>query len=178
MRKGIAKVTAGPAAGVARATMAGLALAAVATCASAGGGAVGSVRLSPPQPAHGDDQSIAWPFTLVHGGDAETVADFHLRIEDGGALLGVRPDRENPDPGARFEWRGEIRGGEAYWIGDPLIPGDGVTLTILVRPDAGSEPRLRVVTWPTDGRDQRVGPDTRAIWTYDTASRETSAETC
>jgi hypothetical protein len=139
---------------------------------------VGAVRLSPPQPAHGDDQSIAWPFTLVHGGSAETVADFHLRIEEGGVLLGVRPDGENPDPGARFEWRGEIRGGEAYWIGDPLIPGDGVTLTILVRPDAGSEPRLTVVHWPTDGRDERVGPDTCAIWRYDTRSREVSSEAC
>ena len=147
-------------------------------CATAGGGPVGSVQLSPPQPAHGDDQAIAWPFTLVHGGQAETVADFHLRIEDGGALLGVRPDGENPDPGARFEWRGEIRNGQAYWIGDPLIPGDGVTLTILVRPDAGTEPRLRVVHWPTDGRDQPVGPETCAIWTYDTESRETGTETC
>ena len=170
MKKGIAKGAAGPVAWVA--------LLVAGACASAGAGAVGLVQLAPPQPAHGDDQSIAWPFTLVHGGDAETVADFHLQIEDGGALLGVRPDRENPDPGARFEWRGEIRSGQAYWIGDPLVPGDGVTLTILVRPDAGSEPRLRVVHWPTDGRDQRVGPDTCAIWTYDTESRETSSEAC
>jgi len=146
-------------------------------CASAGGGAVGSVRLSPPQPAHGDDRSIAWPFTLVHGGDTETVADFHLRIEDGGELLGVRPDAENPDPGARFEWRGEIRSGQAYWIGDPLIPGDGVTLTILVRPEPGSAPRLRVVHWPTDGRDRTVGPETCEIWSYDTERRETATET-
>ena len=168
--KGIAKEAVSPAAWIA--------LFVAGACASAGSGVVGSVRLSPPQPAHGDDQSIAWPFTLVHGGDAETVADFHLRIEDGGVLLAVRPDTENPDPGARFEWRGEIRDGEAYWIGDPLIPGDGVTLTILVRPDAGSGPRLRVVHWPTDGRDQRVGPDTCAIWTYDPDSRATSTEAC
>jgi hypothetical protein len=170
MKKGIAKGAAGPAAWIA--------LVVAGACASAGGGAVGTVRLSPPQPAHGDDQSIAWPFTLVHGGDAETVADFHLRIEDGGALLGVRPDRENPDPGARFQWRGEIRNGQAYWIGDPLIPGDGVTLTILVKPDPGSEPRLRVVHWPTDGRDQPVGPETCAIWSYDTESRKAATEAC
>lgn len=170
MKKGIAKRVAGPAAWIA--------LMVTGACATAGGGAVGSVRLSPPQPAHGDDQSIAWPFTLVHGGDAEVVADFHLRIEDGGALLGVRPDRENPDPGARFQWRGEIRSGQAYWVGDPLIPGDGVTLTILVRPEPGSEPRLRVVHWPTDGRDQPVGPETCAIWIYDTESRESAIEAC
>ena len=163
---------------IAGAVFSSIALASVAGCASAGGGPVGSVRLAPPQPAHGDDLSIAWPFTLIHGGGAETVADFHLRIEDGGDLLGVRPDRETPDPGARFEWRGEIQGGQAYGIGDPLGPGDGVTLTILVRPDAGSEPRLRVVHWPTDGRDQPVGPETCAIWTYDTESRETATETC
>lgn len=147
-------------------------------CATAGGGVVGSVRLSTPQPAHGDEQAIAWPFTLVHGGETETVADFHLRIEDGGELLAVRPDGENPDPGARFAWRGEIRGGQAYWIGDPLIPGDGVTLTILVRPDPGAEPRLRIVHWPTDGRDQPVGPETCAIWSYDTDRREVSSEAC
>jgi hypothetical protein len=170
MKKGIAKGAAGPAAWI------GLVVAGA--CASAGGGAVGSVRISPPQPAHGDDQSIAWPFTLVHGGDAETVADFHLRIENGGVLLGVRPDRENPDPGARFEWRGEVRSGQAYWIGDPLIPGDGVTLTIQVRPDPGSAPRLRVDHWPTDGRDRPVGPETCAIWSYDADIRVTATETC
>lgn len=178
MRKDVAKRAARSAAHDAGGTIAVFALSILVACASTGSGGVGSVRLSPPQPAHGDDQSIAWPFTLVHGGDAETLADFHLRIEDGGALLGVRPDRENPDPGARFEWRGEIRSGQAYWIGDPLVPGDGVTLTILVRPDAGSEPRLRVVHWPTDGRDQPVGPETCEVWSYDTESRETSTEAC
>jgi hypothetical protein len=149
----------------------------ITACAS-GGGAVGALELSPPQPAHGDEQSIAWPFTLVHGGQSETLADFHLRIEDGGALLGVRPDAENPDPGARFRWRGEVRDGEAYWIGDPLVPGHGVTLTILVRPDPGSEPRLRVIHWPTDGRDQPVGPETCEIWRYDTGRREVDADPC
>lgn len=147
-------------------------------CASAGGGAVGGVSLAPPQPAHGDDQSIAWPFTVVHGGETETLADFHLRIEDGGELVGVRPDDENPDPGARFEWRGELRSGEAYWIGDPLTPGNGVTLTILVRPVAGQEPRLRVVHWPSDGRDEPVGPETCQVWTYDTGSKETATDPC
>jgi hypothetical protein len=147
-------------------------------CATAGGGAVGAVNLSPPQPAHGDDQAIAWPFTVVHGGKAETLADFHLRIEDGGTLLGVRPDRENPDTSARFKWRGEMRTGEGYWIGDPLIPGDGVTLTILVRPDPGADPRLRVIHWPTDGRDQPVGPETCEIWRYATGSRKVSTEAC
>ncbi|HYO45994.1 MAG TPA: hypothetical protein VEY33_04815 [Gemmatimonadota bacterium] len=148
------------------------------SCASAGGGAVGAVNLAPPQPAHGDDQAIAWPFTVVHGGEAETLADFHLRIEDGGVLLGVRPDRENPDTGARFQWRGELRSGEAYWIGDPLIPGDGVTLTLLVRPDPGVEPRLRVVHWPTDGRDKPVGPETCEVWRYETGNRKVSTEAC
>jgi hypothetical protein len=148
------------------------------TACASGGGAVGSLELSPPQPAHGDEQAIAWPFTLVHGGQDETLADFHLRIEDGGTLLGVRPDAENPDSGARFRWRGEVRGGEGYWIGDPLIPGDGVTLTILVRPAAGSSPRLRVFHWPTDGRDQPVGPEACEIWRYDPESREVAREPC
>lgn len=147
-------------------------------CATAGGGVVGAVDLAPPQPAHGDDTAIAWPFTVVHGGKAETLADFHLRIESGGTLLGVRPDRENPDPGARFRWRGELRGAEGYWIGDPIIPGDGVTLTILVRPDPEVEPRLRVIHWPTDGRDRPVGPETCEIWRYDTDSRKASTEAC
>ncbi|HEY7472720.1 MAG TPA: hypothetical protein VIE68_10290 [Gemmatimonadota bacterium] len=147
-------------------------------CATAGGGAVGVVDLSPPQPAHGDDTAIAWPFTLLHGGEAETLADFHLRIEAGGTLLGVRPDAQNPDAGARFRWRGELRQGEAYWIGDPLIPGDGVTLTILVRPTPGTDPRLRVVHWPTDGRDQPVGPETCEIWRYETARQRVATEAC
>lgn len=147
-------------------------------CATAGGGTVGAVNLLPPQPAHGDDRAIAWPFTLVHGGKTETVADFHLRIEDGGTLMAVRPDRENPDAGARFGWRGEVRDGAGYWIGDPLVPGDGVTLTILVRPDPGADPRLRVVHWPTDGRDQPVGPETCEIWTYDTTRRRVDRTAC
>jgi hypothetical protein len=147
-------------------------------CATSGGGAVGAVELSPPQPAHGDDTAIAWPFTLVHGGEAETLADFHLRIEDGGSLLGVRPDAQNPEPGARFRWRGELRPGEAYWIGDPLVPGDGVTLTILVRPTPGTDPRLRVIHWPTDGRDQPVGPETCEIWRYEAAKQRVTTEAC
>lgn len=148
-------------------------------CASAGGGAVGAVNLSPPQPAHGDDLAIAWPFTLVHGaGAGTTVADFHLRIETGGTLLAVRPDSENPDTGARFRWRGEVRDGAGYWIGDPLVPGDGVTLTILVRPQPVGDPRLRVVHWPTDGRDQPVGPETCEIWSYDTGSRRVGRTAC
>ena len=153
-------------------------LALASSCASAGGGAVGAVDLAPPQPAHGDDLAIAWPFTLVHGGDSETVADFHLRIEDGGTLVAVRPDRDNPDTGARFRWRGEVRDGAGYWIGDPLVPGDGVTLTILVRPRPGGDPRLRVVHWPTDGRDQPVGPETCEIWTYDTERRRVERTPC
>jgi len=111
-------------------------------CASTGGGSVGAVDLSPPQPAHGDDLAIAWPFTLLHGGDSETLADFHLRIEQGATLVAVRPDRENPDPGARFNWRGEVRDGTAYWIGDPLIPGDGVTLTILLATQTSRIPSI------------------------------------
>ena len=150
---------------------------AAAACAT-GGDAVGSVNLSPPQPAHGDDQAIAWPFTLVHGGEAETLAGFYLRIDDGGALLAVRPDAENPDSGARFHWRGELRNGAAHWTGDPLIPGDGVTLTILVRPDPGTDPRLRVIHWPTDGRDRAVGPEDCEIWRYDTASQKVATEAC
>lgn len=157
---------------------AGASIVGAVSCASAGGGSVGAVNLSPPQPAHGDDLAIAWPFTLVHGGDAETLADFHLRIEQGGTLVAVRPDRENPDTGARLRWRGEMRDGAAYWIGDPLVPGDGVTLTILVRPDPGADPRLRVVHWPTDGRDRPVGPETCEIWSYDTDSRRVDRAAC
>ena len=153
--------------------------AAVAAGCATGGGMVGAVDLSPPQPAHGDERAIAWPFTLVHGGGAETtVADFHLRIEDGGTLVAVRPDPENPDPGARFRWRGEVRNGTGYWIGDPLVPGDGVTLTILVQPEPGADPRFRVVHWPTDGRDQPVGPETCEIWSYDTGSRRVDRTAC
>lgn len=149
-----------------------------AACATAGGGTVGSVELAPPQPVHGDDRAIAWPFTVTHGGGPETLADFHLRLEAGGALVGVRPDGENPDPGARFAWRGEIRDGEAYWIGDPLVPGGSVTLTLLVRPDGEGDPRLRVVHWPTDGRDAAVGPEVCEIWTYDLRREEAGAAGC
>jgi hypothetical protein len=130
-------------------------------CASAGGGSVGAVDLAPPQPAHGDDLAIAWPFTLVHGGDTETLADFHLRIEQGGTLVAVRPDRENPDTGARFRWRGEMRDGAAYWIGDPLVPGDGVTLTILVRPDRRDPASGRPLAY--DGWDLAGGSNLRDL---------------
>lgn len=147
-------------------------------CASAGGGTVGAVDLSPPQPVHGDDQVIAWPFTVVHGNGSETLADFHLRIEAGGSLIGVRPDGENPDPGARFAWRGELRDGEAYWIGDPVVPGGSVTLTIMVRPEPGGDPRLRVVHWPTDGRDNPVGPEVCQIWRYEVAREQARATDC
>lgn len=149
----------------------------VAACAT-GGGTVGGVDLSPPQPVHGDDSAIAWPFTVTHGGKAETLADFHLRIESGGTLVGVRPDRENPDLGARFDWRGEMRGGEGYWIGDPLLPGGSVTLTLLVRPAPGGDPRLKVVHWPTDGRDRPVGPETCEVWSYDVARGSVDRSGC
>jgi hypothetical protein len=146
-------------------------------CATVGG-PVGGVELAPPQPVHGDDLAVAWPFTVVHGGGSETVADFHVRIEAGGALLGVRPDRDNPDPGAAYAWRGEVRAGEAYWIGDPLAPGGSVTLTLLVRPDPGGDLRLRVVHWPTDGRDRPVGPETCELWRYDVGRGEVGRERC
>jgi hypothetical protein len=35
-----------------------------------------------------------------------------------------------------------------------------------------------VIHWPTDGRDQPVGPETCEIWRYDTGSREVAAEPC
>lgn len=155
-----------------------MAAVAVTACATGGSGTVGSVQLETPQPAHGDDRAIAWPFTVTHAGGAETLADFHLRIEAGGELLGVRPDGENPDPGARFAWRGDLRNGEAYWIGDPVVPGGSVTLTLLVRPTGDGDPRLRVVHWPTDGRDRPVGPEVCEIWTYDVRREMTDATGC
>jgi len=161
-----------------RAGVWGPAAAVAAACATVGGGTVGAVDLSPPQPVHGDDRAIAWPFTVVHGGRSETLADFHLRIEAGGSLLAVRPDRENPDPGARFAWRGEVRDGEGYWIGDPLVPGGSVTLTILVRPDGDGDPRLRVVHWPTDGRDRPVGPESCQVWSFDPGRQDVSVSSC
>lgn len=150
----------------------------VAACAT-GGGMVGDVSLVEPEPVHGDENAIAWPFVVTHGGDDETLADFHLRVEEGGALLGVRPDADNPDPDALYEWRGEIRGGEGYWIGDVVPAGGQVRLVAMVRPEMdGDRIRLRVVHWPTNGRDEPVGPETCQVWTYETRAEQAGQEAC
>ncbi len=150
----------------------------VAGCATGGAGAVGAVRLEEPQPVHGDDRAIAWPFHVIHGGKSETLADFHLRIEDGATLVAVRPDRENSPRGERYRWVGEIEDGAARWIGDVLPPGGEVTLTILARPDREGDQRWKVVHWPTNGRDDPVGPQTCEVWRYAVESHETSQEPC
>ncbi|HUP18604.1 MAG TPA: hypothetical protein VM778_01485 [Gemmatimonadota bacterium] len=162
------------------ARMAGVVLgaAALAACAS-GGGAVGMVALDQPEAVSGDDTAIAWPFVVTHGGQRETFADFHLRIESGATLLGVRPDAENPDPGARFKWSGSVVSpSEGYWIGSPLTPGGEVRLWLLVRPTPGAEPRLRVVHWPTDGRDEPVGPETCEVWSWSRDRATAHQEPC
>jgi hypothetical protein len=138
----------------------------------------GTIDLGRPEPVHGDDTAIAWPFTVTHEGGSEIVADFHLRIEAGGTLVGVRPDASNPDPEARVRWRGEMRQGEGYWIGDVLPKGGQVRLWALVRPAPGADPRLRVVHWPTDGRDRPVGNETCQIWTFDTQRTRVAQEPC
>lgn len=147
-------------------------------CAS-GGGAVGMVALDQPEPVSGDDTSIAWPFVVTHGGQRETVADFHVRIESGATLLGVRPDAQNPDPTARFQWTGRLAGpNEGYWIGNPLTPGGAVRLVLLVRPTGPGAPRLRVVHWPTNGRDEPVGPETCELWSWQVDRGSAHQEPC
>jgi hypothetical protein len=146
-------------------------------CAAASRGP-GAVELAAPEPVHGDDTAIAWPFVVTHEGEREIVADFHLRIEEGGTLVGVRPDAQNPDGQAILRWRGEVRAGEGYWTGDVLPRGAQVRLWALVRPTPGRDPRLRVVHWPTDGRDNAVGDRACEIWSYDTSSRRVEREPC
>lgn len=160
-------------------TLAGLASAGWSMACASGGGAVGMVVLDQPEAVSGDDTAMAWPFVVTHGGEKETFADFHVRIEEGGTLLAVRPDPENPDPGARFRWSGRVEGDdEGYWIGDPLVPGGAVQLWVLVRPAGTGEPRLRVVHWPTNGRDERVGPETCEIWVWSRDRRAAQQEPC
>lgn len=153
-------------------------LLAAAACAT-GGNMVGGVSLVAPEPVHGDDTAIAWPFVVTHGGGSEILADFHLRIEDGGTLLGVRPDADNPDTDARFDWNGEIRNGDGYWIGEVLPPGGQIRLVAMIRPDMeGGKVRLRVVHWPTNGRDDAVGPETCEVWTYDPDAEKVTQKRC
>lgn len=155
-----------------------VAVAAGTACAT-GTGMVGEVSLAEPGPVEGDDAVIAWPFVVTHGGGAETFADFHLRIEEGGSLVAVRPDSSNPDPDALYEWEGEVRGNEGYWIGDVLPAGGQVRLVAMVRPEMeGDRIRLRVVHWPTNGRDEAVGPETCQIWVYDVERQRTGQESC
>lgn len=155
-----------------------LGVVALAACAS-GGGAVGMVALDQPEAVSGDDTAMAWPFVVTHGGETETLADFHVRIESGGTLLGVRPDPENPDPQARFRWSGRVvSSSEGYWIGDPLTPGGAVRLWLLVRPTGNDEPRLRVVHWPTNGRDDPVGPETCEVWSWSRERGSAHQEPC
>lgn len=141
---------------------------------------VGAVSLGEPQPVHGDESAIAWPFVVTHGGDEETFADFHLRVEEGGDLLAVRPDAENP-PEAEdvlYRWSGEVRGDEGFWIGDVVPPGGSVRLTILVRPTDAGDPRIRVVHWPTNGRDEPVGSETCEVWSFDTGRQRMERSSC
>ena len=149
------------------------------TACATGGGMVGDVSVVEPEPVHGDETAIAWPFVVTHGGGAETLADFHLRIEDGGTLLGVRPDADNPDTDALYQWRGEVRDGEGYWIGDVIPSGGQVRLVAMIRPEMdGDRVRLRVVHWPTNGRDEPVGPETCQVWTFDPDGERTGQEDC
>lgn len=144
-----------------------LGIALVAAACASGGGMVGDVSLVAPEPVHGDETAIAWPFVVTHGGGGEILADFHLRVEEGGTLLEVRPDAENPDPDATYRWRGEVRDGEGYWIGDVLPAGGQIRLVAMIRPEMdGDRVRVRVVHWPTNGRDEPIGPETCEVWTY------------
>ncbi|MBW3660224.1 MAG: hypothetical protein KY397_01140 [Gemmatimonadetes bacterium] len=149
-----------------------------AACAT-GTGVVGAVSIAEPGPVEGDETAIAWPFVVTHGGGPEILADFHLRIDDGGTLLAVRPDSQNPDPDARFVWRGEVRGDEGYWIGDVLPSGGQVRLVAMVRPEMDDgRILLRVVHWPTNGQDEAVGPETCEVWTYETDGQRLEQEEC
>ncbi|MDX1622492.1 MAG: hypothetical protein R3199_00725 [Gemmatimonadota bacterium] len=153
---------------------AGLAAAACTT-----GGATGAVSLDPPRAVNGDDSAIAWPFLVTHGG-GKTLAGFHLRVEEGADLVGVRPDAENPpiDDAAAYHWTGEVRGDEGYWTGDVVPPGGTVSLAILVRPTGEGDPRIRVVHWPTDGRDEPVGSETCEIWSFDIEDQRANQTSC
>ena len=154
-----------------------LTLTVLAACAT-GPGRPGAVALQGPEPVHGDDRAIAWQFVVTHSGGRDILADFHLRVEEGGTLLAVRPDAQNPDTGATSRWRGEVRSGEGYWIGDVLPTGGSVRLWVLVRPTPGGDPRLRVTHWPTDGRDNPIADRVCEIWRYDTRAQRAHQEPC
>src|SRR5688572_6773623 len=148
-----------------------------AACGTASGGP-GVVELAAPEPVHGDETAIAWPFLVTHEGEREIVADFHLRVEEGGTLVGVRPDPQNPDAQATLQWSGEIRSGEGYWTGDVVPRGGQVRLWALVRPTPGRDPSLRVIHWPTDGRDNPVGERTCEIWRYNPVDKKIAQNPC
>lgn len=151
-------------------------IAATTSCAT--GGAVGSVDLAAPETVHGDETSIAWPFTVTHGGESETLAGFRLTVREGGALLGVRPDPDNPDPDAIIEWRGRIEGETAYWSGNVVPPGNSVRLWILVRPAGEGDPVLRVVHQPLNGRDEPIADPTCQVWRYEVESERVEESSC
>jgi hypothetical protein len=147
------------------------------SCAT-GSGRPGAVGLLVPQPTDGDETAIAWPFVVTHEGGPEIVADFHLQIEEGGTLIGVRPNGDSPDPDATIRWSGVLRNGEGYWIGDVLSRGASVRLWALVRPIPGRDPELRVLHWPTDGRDNPVADPVCEVWRYDARSGEAERDSC
>lgn len=150
----------------------------VCTLSCVTGGGVASIELGAPEPAHGDERAIAWPFVVTHAGGTEVLAGFRLTVRDGGKLLGVRPDRDNPDPDARVEWRGRIDGPTARWRGNVVPPGDAVRLWILVRPAGEGDPALRIVHHPLDGRDEAIAEPTCEVWRYDVESGRVERRGC
>lgn len=150
----------------------------VATASCATSGAVGSVDLLPPEPVHGDETSITWPFVVTHGGETETLAGFRLTIREGGELIGVRPDRDNPDPDALVDWSGRIEGETARWSGDVVPPGNSVRLWILVRPAREGDLVLRVVHQPLNGRDEPIADPTCQVWRYDVEGEQVEESAC
>lgn len=154
-----------------------VALATTISCATAGG--VGSVDLAAPEPVHGDETAIAWPFVVTHGGETEILAGFRLVVREGGALVGVRPDAENPDPDAIVEWRGRVEeGSTARWSGGVVPPGNAVRLWIMVRPTGDGDPTLRVVHQPLNGRGEAIAEPVCEVWRYAVATEEVDRRGC
>lgn len=162
-----------------RRTWCGIGALTVAAAACASAGRPGVVAVGTPQSAHGDELGIAWPFVVTHAGASEIVAGFRLRVEEGGNLVAVRPDAENPpEADALARWRGEMHNGEGRWMGDVLPRGASVRLWALLRMAEARDPRLRVVHWPTDGRGNPVADPMCEIWRYDTRAQSIFSQPC
>lgn len=143
--------------------------------ACATGGQPGGLELAWPGPVEGDDAAIAWPFT-VRGSDDPMWTGFRLRILEGAALVAVRPDAENPDPGAPVAWTGRVEGDAARWSGPPLPSGSVIALTLLLRPEGDGDPRIRVVHAPSGPAGE--GNETCEMWRYDVGRERVERDPC